>query len=168
MVKFSKENYFKLFWLALFGAGFGYVEAAVVVYLRALFYPGGFDIPVKIGFPFIYFGVTPYLKAVSIPIILTEVGREAATMLMLVSVGWFAGRNLRERFAFFIWPFAVWDIFYYVFLKVLINWPASLGTVDVLFLIPVPWLAPVWLPLTASTIMLVISLFLLSKSTVKQ
>lgn len=148
-------------YLSLFGIAFGYVEAAVVIYLRALYYPTGFDLNVSIGFPFIFFGATPFLQPIPLPMLLTEVGREAATIAMLVSVALLAGKGLRERIAFFLWPFAVWDIFYYVFLKLIIGWPAAWSTVDILFLIPVPWLAPVWLPLTVSCLMLVSSLLLL-------
>lgn len=162
MLNIPKDKLKMLIWLALFGIGFGYVEAAVVVYLRALFYPAGFDIPMQLGFPFIYFGTTPFLQPVPMKILLTEVGRETATILMLFSIAMFSGTNFRERIAFFLWPFAVWDIFYYVFLKVLIGWPATLGTLDVLFLIPVPWLAPVYVPIAASIFMLVLSSIILS------
>ncbi|MFH1368091.1 MAG: hypothetical protein ABII64_03090 [Elusimicrobiota bacterium] len=163
MFRISKENSFKLLWLTLFGIAFGYVEAAVVVYLRALFYPGGFNIPLTLGFPFIYFGTTPFLQPVSHNILLAETGREAATILMLASVAFLSGKTLKQKLAFFLLPFAVWDIFYYVFLKVLIGWPASLSTLDVLFLIPVPWISPVWLPLSASLLIIFCSLYLLSK-----
>ena len=164
MLKITRYNLTKLIWLTVFGIGFGYVEAAVVVYLRTLFYPAGYNIPIKIGFPFVNFGATPFLQAMSTPIILTEIGREAATIVMLAAIGTLSGKTFKEKFAFFIWAFAVWDIFYYIFLKLLINWPASLFTVDVLFLIPVPWLAPVWLPLLSSVIMLITSFVLISEN----
>jgi len=50
------------------------------------------------------------------------------------------------RIFLFLYGFGVWDIFYYVWLKVLVNWPATLLDWDVLFLIPLPWVAPVLSP----------------------
>ena len=91
-------------WITLFGIAMGLLEGAVVVYLRELYYPEGF------GFP---------LKLMSNQVALTELFREAATLIMLMSIGALAGRTRIERFAFFIYSFAVWDIFYYVFLKLL-------------------------------------------------
>src|SRR3989339_1190144 len=155
----------KLLYITLFGIAFGYLEAAVVVYLRAIAYPSGFHIPLDLDFPFIHFGIHPALSPVPLKILLTEIGREAATIVMLATLGILAGTTRRERFAFFLLPFAVWGICYYVFLKLLLQWPASLSTIDVLFLIPVPWLAPVWLPLLCSLLMLIISLMLLKTDT---
>jgi hypothetical protein len=110
----------------------GFLEAAVVIYLRKIYYPHGFSFP---------------LQPVHHEIAITEIWREAATIIMLLAIGKLAGRNKAERFAYFIFSFAVWDIFYYVFLKVFLNWPESLMTWDILFLIPVPWVGPVVTPL---------------------
>lgn len=117
--------------LTAFGVAFGYLEAAVVVYLRGLFYGGGFDFPLKM-IPAFYLGV--------------EIVREAATILMLIAVAVLPGGVGRTVFARFLFIFGMWDIFYYLSLKLLLAWPPSLGTWDVLFLIPVPWAAPVWAP----------------------
>jgi len=117
--------------LFLFAAAMAFVESAVVVYLRTLYPRRGFS-------------------AVSPLIYRTEVLREAATILMLLAVAYLAFETLTLRVATFFWTFAVWDVFYYVFLKLLLGWPASLGTLDVFFLIPVPWVGPVWLPLVLS------------------
>src|SRR5208283_6132585 len=76
----------------------------------------------------------------------TEVVREAATLLMLGAVAAAVGGNFRQWLAFFLLAFGAWDISYYAFLKVLIDWTKSLLTWDVLFLIPVPWSAPVLAP----------------------
>ena len=65
-----------------------------------------------------------------------------------------------ERFAYFLYIFAVWDIFYYVFLKITVNWPSSILTWDVLFLIPIPWTSPVLFPVLSSVTMIAISIFL--------
>jgi hypothetical protein len=162
-LKISKDNLTKLFLLTLFGAGFGYVEAAVVVYLRAFSYPSGFDIPEVLVFPFIRFGNLPFLQPVPFKILLTEIGRETATILTLASVAWLAAKAFRQKLAFFLWAFAAWDIFYYIFLKIIIGWPKTLGVLDVLFLIPVPWIAPVWFPVAASLLMMTTCLLLLSE-----
>jgi len=140
-----------LFWLSLFALAFGYIEAAVVVYLREPYYPGGF------GFP---------LAAVPTRLLWTEVVREAATLLLLLSVPWLsvpgkvAGHNLR-RFAVFAYCFAIWDLAYYLALKLLVDWPASLLAWDVLVLIPLPWTGPVLAPLLVSLALVVATVMVL-------
>lgn len=131
-----------------FGVAFGYVEAAVVVYLRLHFYPEGFTFP---------------LAEMPFHVALTEVAREAATIIMLAAVGWLAGKRFLARFAYFAFAFAAWDIFYYVFLKAILDWPASLFTWDVLFLIPLPWLAPVLAPVIVSLCLLCVSVIILRR-----
>jgi len=120
----------------------GFLEAAVVIYLREIIYPEGFSFPLN-----------PFPP----DIILTEILREAATIVMLLYIGYISGKRFSERFAWFIYCFAVWDIFYYVFLKVLIGWPESLLTWDILFLIPVQWTAPVLAPLITSLSMITLT-----------
>jgi len=83
-----------------------------------------------------------------------ELCREAATMVVLLSIALLAVKALRERLAIFLWSFAAWDISYYVSLWLTVGWPSSLLSSDVLFLIPVPWLAQVWFPLSVSTLTL--------------
>lgn len=129
-----------------FAIAMGYLEATVVVYLRKLYYPEGFDFPLK---------PLPDLMA------FTELGREAATLVMLVTVGMMLGRNKVERFAYFLYCFAVWDIVYYLGLKLVLDWPASLLTWDILFLIPIPWTGPVIVPLAATVSMIALSLLLI-------
>jgi len=92
---------------------------------------------------------------------LTEIFWEAATLIMLVGIGIIAGRNSSERFAWFLYSFAVWDIFYYVFLKLLLNWPESFMTWDILFLIPVTWVGPVIAPVIVSITMIAFALIIL-------
>lgn len=118
----------KLVSVVLFGIAFGFVESSVVVYLRALYYPEGFTWP---------------LKVISNEHLTVELLREAATIIMLVAVGIVAGKKGWQRFGYFLLAFGVWDIFYYVWLKLLLNWPASLTDWDILFLIPLPWIGPV-------------------------
>jgi hypothetical protein len=122
-------------WLTVFGIAMAYLESAVVVYLRALYYPRGFDFPIAL-MPGNMAGI--------------EVAREAATIVMLYVAGRLGAATGWQQFAGFMFLFGVWDIFYYVWLKVLLAWPASLGTWDILFLIPVPWLGPVWAPVVIS------------------
>ena len=135
-----------LFWLSLFAIAMAYLEAAVVVYLRALYYPDGFAFP---------------LKMIPFQILAVEIGREAATIVMLVTMGVIAGRNFGQRFSCFIFSFGVWDIFYYIWLKVLCNWPDSLLEWDILFLIPVTWTGPVLAPVIISLSMIVAAILIL-------
>ncbi len=144
----------KLIVLALFGVSFGYVEAAVVVYLRTIHDPLRRELFRGVR----HDAVLPLLSREqlyaagpdSVRVLQTELGRELATLVMLSAVGVASGRTFREWLAGFVFVFGFWDIFYYVFLKVLIGWPASLWTWDVLFLLPVPWLAPVIAPVLVS------------------
>lgn len=98
--------------VVVFGIAFAYIEAAVVVYLRTIFHPNGFT------FPLINFGINPLWK----PLLVTEVGREAAALVLILTSSWLFGKNRHQRFAYFATIFAIWDIFYYVWLKVLIDW----------------------------------------------
>lgn len=132
----------RIFWVIVFSIAMGFLETAVVVYLRDLYYPEGFDFP---------------LTAMSESNAIVELLREAATVIMLVGVGVLAGNTANQRFAFFLASFAIWDIFYYVFLKLILDWPASLFTWDILFLIPVPWVGPVITPCLISLTMIVLS-----------
>ena len=131
----------KIIWLTAFSIAMGFLEGAVVVYLREIYYPKGFDFP---------------LVPITSTIAITELLREAATLIMLIGIGILTGKNKAERFVCFLYSFAVWDIFYYVFLKLLLNWPASLFTWDILFLLPVPWVGPVLAPCITSLSMIVL------------
>ena len=140
--------------LTAFGIAMGHLEAVVVVYIRHIM--GIVPTPEQLD---------PATMA-KVPewIIVSEQGREAATIIMLAALGFLAGRNALERLATFLYAFGVWDIFYYVSLKVQLDWPASLGTHDCLFLIPKPWYAPVWLPVAISLGMMAIALVMFSAS----
>ena len=94
-------------------------------------------------------------------LLLTEIGREAATIVLIFTGAWLFGRNRQQRFAYFLIIFAVWDIFYYVWLKVLINWPATIMDWDILFLIPVTWASPVLYPVLISITMILFGLVIL-------
>jgi hypothetical protein len=84
-----------------------------------------------------------------------EIGREAATMLMLAAIALAVASNARQWTAAFAIAFGVWDIVFYACLKLLLGWPASLFTWDILFLIPVPWVGPVIAPVLVSLAMIV-------------
>lgn len=135
-----------IFWVILFSIAMAFLETAVVVYLRKLYYPDGFAFP---------------LRLIDIDIAVTEIFREIATLAMLLGIGIIAGRKNIERFAFFIFSFAIWDIFYYVFLKLLLGWPESLLTWDVLFLVPFTWVGPVLAPVLNSVMMIMLALVII-------
>jgi len=131
-----------ILWLFLFSVAMGYMESAVVIYLRKIYYPHGFQFP---------------LVALEAGIGFVELLREAATIIMLLIVGVLAAQTVSLRFAGFLFCFAVWDICYYIFLWIFLDWPESLFTWDILFLIPVPWVGPVLTPCIVSITMLILS-----------
>jgi hypothetical protein len=128
----------QLLWVTIFGVAMAFFESSIVVYLRALYYPEGFSFPLS--------HIEPHIGV-------TELIREFFSLVMIVSVAALTSRYILQRFAHFLYIFAVWDIFYYVFLKLVLDWPESLLTWDVLFLIPVTWSGPVITPLIISLIM---------------
>jgi len=119
----------------VWGVVFGYMEAAVVIYLREIYYPEGFAFPSVL---------------IQGRIMLTEVIREAATLIIIWTTVCLACKRLQSRIAAFVVLFGIWDIFYYIFLKLLLNWPESIDTCDILFLIPSPWVGPIWAPALVS------------------
>jgi len=123
-----------------FAIAMAWVEAAVVLYLRTL--TGRIE-PYQAN-------PLPDFAGLERP----EMIREAATLVMLLAVGWLAGRTSRTRLAYSLIAFGVWDIFYYVFLRVLTGWPHSLGDWDILFLLPLPWWGPVLAPVSIALLMI--------------
>jgi len=140
MTNYNRTVWNRLVWLGVFAVAMGLLEAICVIYLRRLF-------PVSE-----WAGVlsAPPLERFHIEII-----REASTLVMLVAVAWLAGVNTRSRIACFFYAFGFWDIFYYVGLKWLANWPGSWLEWDCLFLIPKPWYGPVLAPVLISVYFIV-------------
>lgn len=130
----------KFILLAIFGIAMAHLEGVVVVYLRKAldFKEKGSNINFLKSFPKKY--------------LLIERTREAATIIMFIVLSILVGNGLFDMIIVFLWTFAFWDLFYYVSLYVLIKWPNNLKTIDILFLIPKPWIAPVWFPISISTL----------------
>lgn len=143
----------KLFFLTIFGIAFGYLEAIVVVYIRRIL-------------PSDVWKHIHSVKEVSLflkehKILFIEQTREVSTIIILLAVAILAGGTVKEKFAYFLWIFGIWDIFYYVFLYCHLKWPRSLFDLDILFLIPSPWIAPCILPLGCSVLFLWTAILLL-------
>ena len=147
---------------AVFALSFGFVESAIAIYLGVAL---GL-LPGHAGRLSDLARLTPELDGpqaqqfsnLSPGLLSVEVIREAATMLMLLSVAVLAVDKWRERFAIFLWTFALWDTAYYISLWVVVHWPDSPTSWDVLFFIPVPWIAQVWFPVLVSILTLVVVL----------
>jgi hypothetical protein len=153
--------------LVLFGVSFGYVEAAVVTYSGALyepvrerFYPNR---PRSDVFPLLTERQLKEEGPQQLRLMKAELVREAATLAMLCAVAIGVGRNGMQALAAFLVAFGTWDISFYAFLKLLDGWPASLLTWDLLFLLPVPWAAPVLAPVLVSLSMIGAGLVLLGR-----
>ena len=130
----------KFWWVGLFAIAMAYVESATVVYIRHIY-----------GISDLIFDIPPFDPVIA-PI---EVGRELATLVMLLAIGWAVGKTLQSRIGFLFFTFGIWDIFYYIWLRVFIGWPNSLFSPDILFLIPLPWWGPVIAPLLIACLMVV-------------
>lgn len=130
--------------VGIFAAAMAYLEAAVVFYLRTM-----------------VDRLQPY-QANPLPnfdgLAAAELAREFATMVMLLTVGWLAGRTWRGRIGFSLLAFGIWDIAYYFFLIPLTDWPNSMADWDILFLIPLPWWGPVWSPISIAVLMILFGL----------
>jgi hypothetical protein len=139
---------------ATFAAAFGFVEAAVVVYLRAILgmLPGYRGTLSELQHSSQSYEQAESLSQFPQSLLTIEMYREAATLVMLVSVALLATSKANSRWAVFLWVFAVWDIAYYAGLWATVRWPASFTDLDVLFLIPVPWIAQIWFPLLVSAL----------------
>jgi hypothetical protein len=136
--------------LLVFAVSMGYLETSVAYYER------------------IILGISPSYNLNILPKFLSEhliieQLREISTILMLFAVGMLVGKSKIEKVAVFLFCFGVWDLSYYIFYYALIQWPTSLLTIDLLFLVPVPWIAPIILPITISIIMVVWSTYVIIK-----
>ncbi len=141
----------RLLALAAFGVAFGHIEAVVVVYIRRIM--DWVPLPGDI--------TADDLAQVPNWLIHTEQTREVATIVLLLALATLVGRNFLEKVGTFLFVFGVWDLTYYAALKLMIRWPESFTTSDCLFLIPEPWIAPVWLPMLCSLGMIAIGTGLL-------
>ena len=126
-----------------FATAMAWVEAASVFYIRAL-----------------VDRIEPYqadplpLEPMTGALGYVELWREAATLVMIATLGLLAGRTWRRRAGYAALAFGVWDIFYYVFLRFISGWPKTLLDWDILFLLPLPWWGPVLAPVSIALVMI--------------
>ena len=140
MVNAMQSNSFRtlkhtLSWLYVWGIAFGYIEAAIVIYLRKIYYPDGFSFPIVLA---------------DIDIAAVEILRELMTLIIIWAMAELTFRTFIKKLAGYMIIFGIWDIFYYIFLKIFLDWPESYLTWDILFLIPLPWVGPVLAPVLVS------------------
>jgi len=146
----------------VFAAAFGFVEAVVVAYLRAATgllpgYQGTLSEVMRRSSEF--YQQSKAINQFPQSLLTLEVLREGATIVMLLSVAFLTAAKTSSRAAIFLWTFAIWDITYYAALWATVRWPLSLRDVDVLFLIPRPWISAVWFPLLVSALAIAAVLF---------
>jgi hypothetical protein len=145
---YDKNKVVYLVFLSVFAVSMGYLETSVAYYERLVL------------------GITPSYNLDVLPKfshehLIVEQLREISTILMLFAVGVLVGKSTIEKIAVFLFCFGVWDISYYIFYYLLIQWPTSLFTIDLLFLVPVPWIAPIILPIAISVIMITVSIYVI-------
>jgi hypothetical protein len=131
--------------LTLFALAMGFLEAACVVSLKQLYFAEGYRAP---------------FHPIPATALLLEQWREVATLAMIGAVALLRASGVREFLARGLWIFGVWDLTYYVFLRFLTGFPARLTDLDIVFLVPGPWVLPVWVPVAASTASLLVALLL--------
>ncbi len=131
--------------LTLFSITFAFFVTAVMYFIRSHYYPNGFAFPVKLlkGLPFAI-----------------EYMRQLANLVIIFSVAYLAGRNFNQRMAAFIFVFGLWDIFYYIWFYILIQWPSSFMNWDLLYRVPVHWSGPVIAPILVSLALICAALFI--------
>lgn len=135
--------------LSIFAIAMAHFEGVVVVYLRKALGVKNEQTNREL------------LKELPKHLIFIEKTREVATIVMLVALALLVGSSWLDMIIVFLWTFAFWDLFYYLSLYLLIRWPPKFTTIDVLFLIPRPWIAPVWFPIAVSLITIIIIFVLL-------
>ena len=146
---FENKNFIPV---VIFSIAMAYFESAVVVYLRAMY------------------GIKDLLRdtnMVADAYTFIEIGREAATIIMLFMIGMIAGKDWKKKISYFILAFGIWDILYYLWLYIFIQWPKSLFEWDILFLIPLPWWGPVITPILISILLIVISYLIIINTNFK-
>ena len=149
--------------LALFGIAFGVTEASAIIYLRTPFgllpgYNQNLDEVVNLSASI--HDQAQLVAKLPKSLYVVEFIRQVATMIMLISIAMISACRWSERFAAFLWTFAVWDISYYIAFWAFIGWPSSLLDYDFLFLVPVPWYSQVWYPLLVSALSIIAILML--------
>jgi hypothetical protein len=126
--------------VVVYAMAMAWVESAVVFYMRTMIDR-----------------IDPY-QSDPLPVVgslgSVELVREAATLAMLLTVGMLAGRSWRSRLGYAAVAFGVWDVLYYVFLKLMCGWPRSLFDWDILFLLPLPWWGPVLAPMSIAIMLI--------------
>ena len=137
----------RFLWLSVYAVAMALLEAVVVVYIRHGMLQASYD----------HVTLTRYMTM--------EMWREGGTLVMLVAVGWLAGRRGVERWAYGLFAFGMWDIGYYVWLKVLIDWPATLLDWDILFLIPLRWWGPMLSPVLIAALICVTAVLAMARLT---
>jgi len=164
----KKELKRQIFKVVIFSIAFGFVEASVVVYLRHLLGASQPQIP-QSEVLFLVPGIAFLEPQTAIQIITNtdllnvEMIREAATLVMLFSVAIIAGKTLKEKVAYLFLSFGVWDIFYYIFLRLTIGWPKSFSDLDIFFLLPTPWVGPVFVPIIISSVLVLGSVWFIMR-----
>lgn len=161
--------YQKLSAIVVFGIAFGLLEAIIVIYIQQLLgsnvkslSPGNFQVLLNLGAIAFILPNVPILKDNQLSLI--EMIREFSTIIILLMVAFLAGESIKQKIGAFLLSFAIWDIFYYVFLRVFTGWPTSFLSLDIFFLIPVPWIGPVITPIVISILLIIIGIKLLTTS----
>jgi len=121
--------------ITVFALAMAFVEAACVVSLKRLYFPEGWH---------------PPFHDIPAEAVRLEQWREIATLVMIGAVAFLGRPSARIALARGLWIFGVWDIGYYGALAALTGFPARLTDLDIVFLVPRAWVAPVWLPIAAS------------------
>jgi hypothetical protein len=152
--------------ICIFGIAFAFVEASVVIYLNhALAVDNPHQSTIAFVKPLINLGFISFYPSRTTlvndaDLLKIEKFREAATIIMLLTLSFLSAVQFKSKLGAFFLTFATWDIFYYVFLRIFTGWPTSFTSTDVFFLLPIPWEGPVLTPISISLLLWLIGIYL--------
>jgi hypothetical protein len=129
--------------ITIYAVAMGFLETACVITLKRLYFPEGW---------------TPPFHAIPAAALTLEQAREVATLVMIAAVASLGRPSWKEALARGLWIFGVWDLVYYAFLRLLTGFPGTLADLDIVFLVPRQWVAPVWTACAASIAALLLAL----------
>ena len=145
----------QLFLTAIFGAIFGFVEAAAIIYIRS----AGFQ-----NFSSKVYQQPEIFSHLPHNFLILENFRELGTIAMIICMAFAVAKNFTSRLIIFLWIFSFGFLFFYLSMLIIIKWPSSFLSIDFIGSFPAPWYAPVYFPVAISFVVITFTLILKIKN----